>query len=102
MEAEPEERLSSFPERRTGREPDIGLVDDVEGRTARILDAVDRKEQIERALRGGHSGAPGFPKDAADEIARLPRPLDLRGEEPVAMLQCSDAAALHELGDPRG
>ena len=86
-----------------GREADIGLVDDVEGGlSANPADAVDGEEQVERARRHAEAHLAGVAKDAADEVARGLRPLDLRRQEGVALVERRDGAALHELRDAGG
>ena len=97
VEAQAEIALPTLAERCAGREADIGLIDDIERRAFRLLDPVDGEEQVEGALRRGEARPTCFGKDAANEIARLTRPLDLFGDEGVAVIKGGYRSALHEL-----
>src|SRR5687768_13145815 len=101
VEAEPEEAGAVRAECRARRQPDVRAVDDVESGLPRIRDAVDRKEQIEGALRYAESRPARLAQNIANEIAGLAGALDLLAQECIAVVECSDGAALHELRHAR-
>src|SRR5690606_19813570 len=102
MEAKAKKPLAARSEGRSRRHADIGAVDDVEGGLLRIRHALDLEEQVEGARRDAEAHAPGVAEHAADDVARFLRLRDLAGEEPVALVQRRNRAALHERRDAGG
>src|SRR5690606_8634721 len=98
VEAQPEMVLAAGAEGGAGRKPDIGAVDDVEGRGAAVADAVDAEEEVERPGRRRQMDPAGGGEPVAQDGARLPRPLDLARHEGVAVVERRHRAALQEGG----
>ena len=85
-EAHAHEMLAAGAESCSRREPDLRLVDQPEHELASVGFAVDREEQIERALRHREAAAAGAAQNIAGDIAALARAGDLlsaRSPRPV-------------------
>ena len=81
-------------ESRPGRGADARFVDETVRQRARIVEAVDRAEEIERRLRLEVAHAPRGREPLAQNIARAAAALDLALQERFALGQRSDRGAL--------
>src|SRR5262249_53294941 len=86
-EAQAQEAVAGGTKRAAGRKPPARLVDQAQREATRIALALDREEQIKRALRRREAAARDRGERPADDIAAAPRASDLMRHEALAAIE---------------
>lgn len=94
--------LPGSAERRAGRKPDAGFVDETQREAARVVLPLDGEEHVEGALRPCETAAARRGEPVAHDSAALARPCDLMLHEAFPAFECGHDGTLHELRDAGG